>query len=459
MSVQNISAVKYAELKDEQIIDINKYLEMFVPTEEYFDKFVHHSSVPKGHKTYQSRILVAPKVKESDITPRAEFVAPRPSKIAVKTIERTIASYGDKAIYSREDLQYHFDDTVKSITATLKEIAVQKLDWIKGKAFVSSRCILDPVVVSGSESILETAEEAAIIFRKNKVKRWDGAHYLAHITPEGLRELRKEVAARKEVLSEPVKKELDGRTYEYYSYGDFYYSVTAHDIMYVKEGNTEKQYVIFMGRRENDGESPIDVAKLQGEPNIELINNPLGSGILEDADGNLTADDNKQQGSVAINMDGLGACVSDDLCVMRCKFTLNFVSDYVYENNDHPSFDVTGNKDMVVGKSGKGMDYGLWTVSTSAGSHTALTLSGVDASNKAYSGTIVKATVAAASGYHFAENVPTKANWTATYDSTKKAKILAIVENNTVAIVEVPNGDVTTKTLTIACAATGTQDA
>lgn len=456
MAVSNTNAITYAELTDEHIVDIKKNLEMFVPSEEYWDKFVHHSTVPRGHKTYQSRILIAPKVKESDISARAEFVAPRPSKIAVKTVERTVQSYGDKAIYSREDLQFHFDDTVKSATATLKEIAVQKLDFIKGKPFVSSRAIVTPVVVSGNASILKTAEKAAIIFRKNKVKRWEDGLYLAHITPELLSTLRGEIEAKGSSLSEPVKKELDGRTYEYFRYGDFYYSITSQDLMYK---SATVQYIVFMGKRNVDGESPVDVAKLQGESNIEVINNPLGSGVLVDVDGNYTADDNKQQGSIAINMDGLGACISDDLCILDCEFTLDAINDYVYENNDHPSFDLTGNKDMTVSKSGRGMDYGQWTISKSAGSNTAITLTGVDASSKAYSGAVVVATVAAADGYHFADNVPTKANWTATYDSTKAAKILSYLDGNKTIVVEVPNGDVTTKTLTIACAATGTANA
>ena len=43
----NTKAVNYAELTDEHITDIKKGLELFVPTEEYWDKFVHHSTVPR----------------------------------------------------------------------------------------------------------------------------------------------------------------------------------------------------------------------------------------------------------------------------------------------------------------------------------------------------------------------------------------------------------------------------
>ena len=321
MAVQNENAVKYAELTDEHIKDVKKSIEMFIESNEYWDKFVHHSSVPRGHKVFTSRRLIAPKVEKGDIKERAEFVAPRPSKIAVATFEKTVANYGDKAIYSREDLQYHFDNTVANISATLKEIARQKLDLIKGEPFFKSKATISPV--GSPASILLTAEKAAIILRKNKANRWDGTHYLAHITPEMLNMLRAEISAKGDRLSEPVKKELDGRTYDVYSYGDFMYSVTVSDLMYK---NASTQYIVFMGKRGIDGTSPIDVAKLQGESGIEVINNGLGSGVLIDEDGNYTSDDNKQQGAVAINMDGLGACVSDDLCILDCEFTASEIS-------------------------------------------------------------------------------------------------------------------------------------
>ena len=135
MALQNTGAVKYAELTDEHIVDVKQGIELFVQSEEYWDKFAHHSSVPRGHKTFQSRRLIRPKVKYEDISPRAELVAPRPTKIAVATFSKTVTNYGDKAIYTREDLQYHFDDTLGNIRYTLQEIAVQKLNLIKA-AFI-----------------------------------------------------------------------------------------------------------------------------------------------------------------------------------------------------------------------------------------------------------------------------------------------------------------------------------
>ena len=336
MANANVNAIKYAELTDEHIKDIKRRVEMFVKSEEYWDKFVHHSSVPRGHRTFSSRRVIAPKVKPEDVVKRAEFVAPRPTKIAVATFERTVDNYGDKIIYSREDLQYHFDDTVDIAVATLKEIAVQKKDFIKGKPFIESRAVLTAetysAAVAGSTlNLLATAEKAAIIFRKNKVKRWANGLYLAHITPEGLKRLREELAAKGVVLDEKTKVKLGEGLESVGQYGDFMYSVCTSELLYKDASN---QYVVYMGKRAIDGTEPVDVAKLEGESDIELINNGLGSGILSDVDGNLTTDDNKQQGSIGINMDGLGADITDDLCILDCTVSLSGINEDIVALQD-----------------------------------------------------------------------------------------------------------------------------
>ena len=428
MAVANTNAVKYAELTDEHIKDIAKNIEMFVRSEEYWDKFAHHSTVPRGHKTFSYRRLIAPKVKAEDIQPRAEFVAPRPTKIAVATFEKTVANYGDKAIYSKEDLQYHFDDTVKNIAATLKEIAVQKKNLIKGKAFIQSRA-----TISYDTSILNTLDNAAIILRKNGAKRWDGVHYLAHITPETLKALRAEISAKGAVLSEPTKKELDSVATAVGSYGDFTFSVTTDTIMYKTDST---QYMILMGKRGIDGESPVDVSKLSGESDMEVINNGLGSGVLVDEDGNYTSDDNKQQGAVAINIDGLGAAVNDDLCILDCELSINAIKETAL-----PVENMTG----FASKSGNELEITL-TPTT----YTEFATVGVrhDATaNKDYANgnTIISVQVKAKSNKALGTTAAN--NWTATYKLTSggasiNADVLAITTTTATAdtiLVRVPD--------------------
>jgi len=429
MPVANNNAVTYAELKDEQIKDIKKGIELFVKTEEYWDKFAHHSSVPRGHRTFTSRKLIAPKIKVEDIKPRAEFVAPRPTKISVATFEKTVANYGDKAIYSKEDLQFHYDDTVMNIMATLKEIAVQKKDLVKGTAFIQSRA-----TVTYDTSILNTCEKTAIILRKNGAKRVDGVHYLAHITPEGLKQLRAELSAKGVVLSEPVKKELDSVATSVGSYGDFTFSVTTSPIMYK---NATTQYIIFMGKRGIDGEYPVDVSKLEGESDIEVINNGLGSGVLIDEDGNYTSDDNKQQGSVAINIDGLGAAVSDDLCILPCEVSINEIKESALPLASRTGYASHSGNELEVTLTG-----------TSYTEFSGLKGIRYDATATKYyasGSTIVAATVVAKSTKTLGS--VTAANWSATYKlenggSDINAEILAIIKttaDNDTIIVRVPD--------------------
>lgn len=436
MAVANANAVSYGELKDGHIIDIKKNIELFVGEEEYWDKFCHHSSVARGHKTFSSRRLVKPIVKASDISPRAEFVAPRPTKIVVETFEKSVLNYGDKAIYSREDMQYHFDNTVKNITDVLKEIAVQKLDLIKGKPFINSAC-----VITYDTSLLKTLAKGAIVLRKNGAKRWDGKHYLAHITPELKAKLIAELEAKGVSLSETVKVEINGVPMEFKAYGDFMFSETTSPIMYKSDA---VQYLVMMGKRGIDGASPVDAAKLEGETGIALFNNGLGTGVLVDEDGNYTSDDNKQQGSVAINMDGLGAAVSDDLCILDCEVTVDEIKGSGLLEEEKTGF---------VSKSGAEVEL---TLTPGTGTEFVVKGARYDSTGSKYyasANTIISVQVKGATGKTLGD--VTAADWSALYNTDKKAEIVAVIKtaaNNDTLLVRVPVNPVD---LTIACEATG----
>lgn len=317
MAVQNENGVKYAEMTDEIITDIAKGIELFVKDEEYWAKFAHLTPVNRGAKTFSYRRLVKPRVRQEDVHESAEYIAPRPSKFAVQTFEKTIKIYRDKAIYSKEDLMYHFDDTVNNLRATLQEIVRQKKEFIYGLPFVQSACTVTP-----ESTLIATLEKTAIILRKNDAKRWDGVHYLAHITPEMLKQIRAEVRALGQTISEPTKKELDSVATALGSWGDWTFSVSTSPLLYKDDTH---QVLVMMGKRGIDGNSPVDISKMKGESDLEVINNGLGSGVLVDEDGNYTADDNKQQGSLAININGVGSAVNDDLCIIDCVVTVDTI--------------------------------------------------------------------------------------------------------------------------------------
>lgn len=439
MPVTTENANTHVGLTDEHIADIQKTLEMNVPKRQYWAQFTSPSIVKKGHKTFQYRRLVDFKVKPEDVKPAAELVAPRPTKYSVETFERELQNYRNKAQYSREAVQYNIDDVVLSTEATLESQAIQELDVIIGTPFTSSRAI-----VEYDTSILKTLENAAIIFMKNKVvDRWDRTHFLAHVTPEVLAKIRAELVERKEALSEPTKEELDRCLTATGSWGDWLFSVTTTDNMYVvDEDGNEKQYIVLQGRRKIDGTSPVTKAKLEGTQEIEVIHNPLGSGVLVDVDGNISADDNKQAGSVAINIDGLGADVNDDLCLLNCLVDIAEIKGTYIPEHEKTNFkSISGNEIELAYTKGTNTDFVVTGVNH------------INGKDYAYGSTILKVQVKAQDTKTL--GAVTTANWSATYETDKKADILSVIKTvaaNDTIIVQVPH---TVKgVLTIACTAT-----
>ncbi len=299
-------AVLYGDMTDEQIVAIQRRIETFTKSNEYFDKFMNHVKRERGSKTFRQRRVVKPVVKPEDVKVAVEDVAPRPSSIAVATFERSVDVYRDKIPYTAEDVMFGYDDIVKIAGDTLAEITVQKLDYIKGAPFLKTRA-----TITAGASVLATLANAAIILKKNGAKRWGNGRYLAMVTPETLEKIRTELEAKGSSISEPTKVDIDSGIIGHYGLWDF--SEVPNDLFY-DLGNSA-HWMVLLGKR-TTGESPIDCANIDG---VEVINNPLGSGILVDEDGNFTADDNKQRGSVAVNVNGLGAYVNDDLCVLKCN--------------------------------------------------------------------------------------------------------------------------------------------
>lgn len=320
MATATQSVIKHADLTDQQITTIQKKIVAQAKHDEFFDKFCEHETWEKGSKTMSFRRLVLPKVKPSDVKPAQEGVAPRPTKINYATFKTSVEDYRDKVNYTDESVRYNFDDVVRDSGDTLSHLFTQKLDYIKGKPFISSKC-----TVTAESTLLKTMSKSKIILGKNKAKKWFGAHFLMMATPELIEKLQDELEAKGSSLDEATKEELAaGITHRKKG---FLITECPSDL-FIKDENT--QYVVFIGRT-FEGKSPVTVRKM-GE--VEVINNPLGSSVLLDEDGNITSDDNHQQGSIAMNAKGLGAAVNDDMCILVCEFPMTTIpgSDISMEN-------------------------------------------------------------------------------------------------------------------------------
>lgn len=341
MSLEKITdPIARSSLPDECVTDIGESVEKFLDGAEYWDRFCHKSTVKKGHKTFSYRRLIKPDVSPEDIHEMAELVAPRPTKIALATFEKSVHNYGENGEYTREDLMYHLDNTVLSLTATLKEKMRQVLDLVKGSAFVSSRA-----VITYDTSLLNTLENAAIIFRKNEVNRWANGYYLAHVTPEMWKQIKAEIRENKESLDEKTKVSINGKEEEFPVYGDWMFSITTSKVVYK---SASAQILVLQGRRGIDNESGVEVSQMEGFSKIEFGDNGLGDGLILDEDGNLTNDKNKQKGSCYINALGVGVSISDDLAVLNCEVAVSELSKSIVDMAERSGFVSTSPASSVV---------------------------------------------------------------------------------------------------------------
>lgn len=316
--------IKHTDLTDEQIAHVQKKIVTQAKKDEYFDQFCEHEPWEKGSNTMNYRRLIYPKVKQNEVKASTEGVAPRPTKIEYATYQVAVADYRDRVNYTDESKRYNFDDVVRDSGATLSYLFKQKLDYIKGKPFISSKATL-----TAETTLLKTMRKAKIVLGKNEGKKWSGANFLMMATPEVLEILQDELEAKGSSLDEATKEELaEGAIYRKKG---FIISECPSDLL---QKDAEKHYVIFLART-HDGKKPVTCRKMG---DVEVINNPLGSGVLIDEDGNITNDANHQVGSIAMNAKGLGAHINDDMCILRCEFPVTTISGTVLPASERTGY-------------------------------------------------------------------------------------------------------------------------
>ena len=314
------SAVKHTDLTDQQITTIQKKIVNQAKFDEFFDKYCEKVAWKKGSSALEYRRLIYPKVDPTDVVAIEEDVAPRPTTIEYATFRATVKNYRDKFIYTRESTQFNYDDVVRDGGEVLSYKTVQKLDYIKGSEFLKSKATL-----TAESSILDTLRKAKLILKKNKAKPWINGKYLAIMSPECLEKLQDELEAKGVGLDEATKEEILAGVVS--SKKGFVFAECPSDILYAEGG---KHHIIFMGKT-FEGKSPVTCRQLG---DVEVINNPLGSGLMVDEDGNFTSDDNHQRGSVAVNIDGIGCHINDDMAILNTQFTVDTVEGNDFE--EHP---------------------------------------------------------------------------------------------------------------------------
>lgn len=394
------SAIKHTDLTDEQITTVKKKIVEQAKEDEYFDKFCEHEPWEQGSKTMSYRRLIYPKVKPEDIKAATEGVAPRPTKIAYATFQTTVSDYRERTNYTDESKRYNFDDVVRDAGETLSYLFARKLDYLKGKPFISSKC-----TITAESTIIKTMRKAKIVLNKNLAKKWSGGSYLMIATPETLEILQDELEAKGSSLDEATKEELAEGIIS--KKKGFVISECPSDLL---QKNDTTHYIIFLGRTAQ-GKSPVVVRKMG---DVEVINHPLGSGVLFDEDGNITDDANNQVGSIAMNAKGLAATVADDMCILVCEFNVATVKGSELSMSERTEFKSSSGDATLTIKavaSSDGSAIASPTIVVKEGSDKGTTITAVNGSypvvaGKKYYYSVAKTGYTTATGYFnaFADN-------------------------------------------------------
>lgn len=307
-------------------LEINKFVQDSV---KFWDQFYKAVPYVKGHKTFEHRKHIRPETtyKYASSLKLSEGVGTKSESIKVVKWSDTFDDYGSNIPYTKEGLRDNYDDTLSLIKDQFKYEAVEVPEKIKAEKMCSST-----FQVTAESTVKATLDKAGVILVKKKNKPFDGTKFVAIVTPEIMAKLTAELTALGAALPDATKHEVicEGAVK---TYGRFNIVECADDAMYGASG--VNKIVIISKTRDNE----LPGAKM--DPEISVFDNGLGFGLIQSADDatKMVADTNKRVGSVAMNIDHLGAAIQADLGHLVCDFT---ISDD-YSASATPSGDPNGN--------------------------------------------------------------------------------------------------------------------
>ncbi len=288
------------------------------------DDIFEQRKFPLRTDKVQYRVRVHQKITKADIDSGkfnlGERVAPQALSLTYAKVEYSASDYGTKIGYTAKEVYENADDVVHDCGDELARWVVELKNRKRIEALASSKSVITP-----ADTVMATFLKARGLFLKKKgfVKRFDNMNWLAVTTTEIAEKLAEELLAANGTnygLPESAKVDLMNGEVDNFK-GFAVRTVDVDDYMSFTNESTNYQYIFFIGKP-RDGGLPAAEYKLDGGAGYQLYNNGLGSGLLTDKDGNLTTDDNHQQGTIAVNLRKLADVVTDDTCILVCKFAL-----------------------------------------------------------------------------------------------------------------------------------------
>lgn len=311
--------INHEELKGiEDIPKIQEYVNAPTHEKPFWDGLCDHADWTKGHTklSYRELDISDLTVEQAKATEMKEAIAPASRKVKYKSYEVETKDYGTNYQYTEYALRSNYDDLKRDIGRTLKYETTDILENLKGVQFTMSRFTV--TLGTGADKYLRMFAKARGILQKNHAK----GNLKAIVTTEVLEEINKELEAMGQVLPAATKEEMiiDGVAGKLKG---FTIIERSDSFLYKTEGESPSQknyqFIIFIADTNRMGYKPV---KTFGNQAWEVIDNPLGSGVVKDKDGNVVADYNHQMGAVACNLKNFAAIHQADDAHLVAKVEL-----------------------------------------------------------------------------------------------------------------------------------------
>ena len=298
----------------ESITKIEEYVNAPSREPEFWDGLCDHAKWEEGYTklSYRELDISDLTVAQAKATELKEAVAPDPSSITYKSYEVVTKDYGLRFPYTEYALRNNHDDLMRDIGRTLRYQATDIKENLKGVEFTKSRYTV--TLGTGADSYLRLFEKARIIMKKNHAR----GTLKAIVTSEVLAEINKELEAKDQTLPAATKEELvlEGVVGKLKG---FVIIERTDSFLYTTETEKNYQFIIFVAETNRMGYKAVKT--FNGEK-WEIIDNPLGSGVVKDKAGNIVADYNHQAGAVAANLKNFAAIHQADDAHLVCKVEL-----------------------------------------------------------------------------------------------------------------------------------------
>ena len=342
------SGVSYKDLSIQQKEDIKRRLTMEDEIHVDFEDLFTYEAWPKGQPSITYRTLLPYKLDKKDISGfrLLEYTAPQALKLEYVAQTTGVKDYGTRVPYSWQAVEGNADSVVADATINLRSWNRQLRTRVYAEGLLASRNYLADIT-TGTNKIIEAFELADIAFSEMHVRPIDGGNWRAYMPARVAKVLKNEYLSKySQNLPEGKKAEIvDGYVTELDSftivkptgYGNDYLTKLKDD------GTLEGYYIIFVGLTETG----IKPGKRYGDgtKDGEIIFNPLGSGVVRDAEGNIVPDSNHQEGSIAMNVKYFDAHVIDDRAVLKVFIKKDYMTSSNYETG---LANVTGDLDKIV---------------------------------------------------------------------------------------------------------------